>query len=291
MSRTEQSCVCNHPELVRLPVHGLALEVDTSGLVPAPGPALACRERVDQDMHIYIDGNLSESGDGLSPETAVKSYADAVLALSRYDGCNLHAAHLHFLPLEDPDASYSDFTVYTVTYNSFTTLSISGESHETTRLGSCTFYIGTRIAISNICLESLTCLGSYTYISGNMSFKPRNARYIIDLNHGGYLAVLEDANVYFNNCSCLSCIKITRSMAGLAAGSKFYTVGDISVSVAFMYAQYNSTFTMGKTVDFSGCASVTGKRYRLGGLSYLYSNGISLPGNQAPQVETGSVYV
>ena len=69
MSQTEQHCACNHPELVMLPVRGFGLAVDPSGLAPAPVPALGCRERVDQDMHIYIDGNLSESGDGLSPET------------------------------------------------------------------------------------------------------------------------------------------------------------------------------------------------------------------------------
>ena len=81
-------CGCGHPQLTMLPVHGFGLAVDASGLVPAPVPTPTGRERVDHDMHIYVNGNLSASGDGLSPETAVKSYEDAVLALSRYDGCN-----------------------------------------------------------------------------------------------------------------------------------------------------------------------------------------------------------
>ena len=134
MSQTEQHCACNHPELVMLPVRGFGLAVDPSGLVPAPGPAPVCRERVDQDMHIYINGNLQTSGDGLSPQTAVKSFEDGVLALSRYDGCNLHAAHLHFLPLEDQLASYPDIGIYPGTLRHVHHFSSSGDSHESTRL-------------------------------------------------------------------------------------------------------------------------------------------------------------
>lgn len=63
----------------------LGLDLDLSALRPDPVPMPVCRERVGQDMHIYIDGNLAESGDGLSPATAVKNYEDAVLALSHYD--------------------------------------------------------------------------------------------------------------------------------------------------------------------------------------------------------------
>lgn len=290
MSQTEQHCACNHPELARLPVHGLTLEVDTSGLVPAPAPSTACRERVDQDMHIYINGNLRESGDGLSPETAVKSYEDAVLALSRYDGCNQYAAHLHFMSLEDPEASYPDFRVYTVTYNNFITLSIKGESHESTRLGACVFYMGTRITIENLNLKSLNCLGSYVYLMGNVSFNSKDSNYIIEVGHGGFLAVVENAHIYFHGCSCTACITITRSMVSLAEGSKFHALGNITASFAFIYAKYNSSFSMGKTVDFSDCTAVTGKKYRLIGLSYLNSNRVTLPGNQSPMAETGSVY-
>ena len=97
-------CGCGHPQLTMLPVHGFGLAVDASGLVPAPVPTPTGRERVDHDMHIYVNGNLSASGDGLSPETAVKSYEDAILALSRYDGCNMRVATIHFADLDDPEA-------------------------------------------------------------------------------------------------------------------------------------------------------------------------------------------
>lgn len=112
MSQTEQHCACDPSNLVMLPVRGFGLAVDPSGLVPAPAPVLTCRERVDRDMHIYINGNLETSGDGLSPETAVKGYADAVLALSRYDGCNTHAAHFHFADLDGEDDAYPDLGVF-----------------------------------------------------------------------------------------------------------------------------------------------------------------------------------
>lgn len=284
-------CACDPSHLVMLPVRGFGLAVDPSGLVPAPAPTPICRKRVDQDMHIYINGNLSESGDGLTPETAVKSYQDAVLTLSRYDGCNLYGAHLHFLPLEDPEASYQGLTVFPGTYSTFTMLCICGESHETTSLGYCSFHMGTRITVSNVSMMSLTCIGSYTYISENVAFKPDNVSYVINVNYGGCLYIQDNAKIYFHSCSCAACIKITGSMVFLSNGSRFYTAGNITASVAFLYAQFHGAVSMGNTVDFSGCTSVAGKKYRLLGLSYIHSNGVTLPGNQAPMVENGSLYV
>ncbi len=291
MSQTEQHCACDPSNLVMLPVRGFGLAVDPSGLVPAPAPVLTCRERVDRDMHIYINGNLETSGDGLSPETAVKGYADAVLALSKYDGCNQHAAHLHFLSLEDTEATYPDFTVFSNTYSTFTSLRISGESYETTHLGVCSFQMGTVIAVSEVSMRSLASLGSHTSISGDVAFKANGESYAMNVNYGGCLYILENVNVYFHAGSCTAYMKITSSMMLLWENSKFHTIGSISASVAFLYVQYNGSITIGNTVDFSGCTSVLGRKYYLMGLSYINSNGTTLPGTQAPMLETGSIYV
>lgn len=297
MTQSDCQCGCDHPQLTMLPVRGISLAVDASGLIPAPiptptpNPEIGCRERVTEDLHIYIDGNLETSGDGLTPQTAVKSYEDAVLALSRYDGCNLYRAHLHFMSLQDQDTTYPDFTMFHSHYASFSTVYISGESHETTKLGSCTFHMGSVIYVSNISMKCICGIGSCISLTGNISFKPQNVPYVIQSSYGGCFFIIGDANIIYHNTSSISCVHITHSMLFCSSGAKFSTVGNVTVSSAFFYIQYNGSVTMGKTVDFSGCTGVIGKKYRLLGLSYINSAGNILPGTQDPMVETGSLYV
>lgn len=297
MTQSDCQCGCDHTQLTMLPVRGLSLAVDASGLIPAPvptptpNPEIGCRERVTEDLHIYIDGNLETSGDGLTPQTAVKSYEDAVLALSRYDGCNLYNAHLHFMSLQDQDATYSDLYAFYGHFTTFSKIFISGESHETTNLGSCLFQMGLVIVVSNISIKSLSSIGSYVSLSGNISFKSKDINRILQTNYGGCLYIMEDAHIFFHNTTCGSCITVTNSLLFCSHGSKFSTIGNVTVSVAFFYIQYHGSVTMGNTVDFSGCTGVIGKKYRLMGLSYIHSSGITLPGTQGPMVENGSLYV
>lgn len=291
MSRTEQSCACNHPELVRLPVHGLTLEVDTRGLVPAPGPALACRELVDQDMHIYIDGNLSESGDGLSPETAVKSYADAVLALSRYDGCNTHHAHFHFADLTNPEGVYPDMGVFAHSYSTFRTLTIGGVSHETTRFGAITFTLGTYATVANSSFASIVTNG-WLHISGKIALRPTSSgTSSFQANWGGQIRFLADSEVFLYPGKYPSVMYSKCGFFSVFGTLKFHTLGDIEVQYGFVRALGNACVWFINNVDFSTCSAVTGQKYNLTEQACLVSAGLTLPGSLPGVAQQSSVYV
>lgn len=137
-------------------------------------------------MDISINGNLTASGDGLSPESAVKSYEDAVLALSRYDGCNLYNAHFHFADLVDPEATYPAFTMFSSHFSTFSRIDISGESHETTRLGECVVNNGIIVTVSNVCMEHIDSIGSVTELCGQVAFTPGENKYAILSTYGGH---------------------------------------------------------------------------------------------------------
>ena len=290
MSQTEQHCACNHPELVMLPVRGFGLAVDPSGLVPAPGPAPVCRERVDQDMHIYINGNLQTSGDGLSPQTAVKSFEDGVLALSRYDGCNLHAAHLHFLPLEDQLASYPDIGIYPGTYATFTTFHLSGDSHESTRLGWCNVYPGCHAFVADVCLTCLRKCSSFVPLRNNVAFKPGEKKYAIMSQYGGAVSLTPESNIYFHAGAYHSCAFVLSSMLYNVTSCKMHTLGPVSVDTGFLCAVRNAVINLNDTVDYTNCTAVSGMKYYANFLSNICTGGKTLPGSLDGQVYNGSIY-
>ena len=292
MSRTEQSCACNHPELVRLPVHGLTLEVDTSGLVPAPGPTLACRELVDQDMHIYIDGNLSESGDGLSPETAVKSYEDAVLALSRYDGRNTHAAHFHFADLADSDAVYPDLTVHSSNgYSTFRALTIAGVSHQTTMLGKVSVVAGAYVTLTNACVPYILTNG-WLNIDGKVALKPRlSEKAALHANWGGNIRFLAETDLYLHPGQYWAAVYSICGYISNSAPMKFHTLGNIAVDYGFARALGNGTVRLTRTVDFSDCKAVTGRKYYVAEQASVITGGATLPGSLPGVALNGSIYV
>ena len=291
MSRTEQHCACNHPELVRLPVHGLTLEVDTSGLVPAPGPSTACRELVDQDMHIYIDGNLSESGDGLSPETAVKSYADAVLALSRYDGRNTHHAHFHFADLEDQDATYPDITLYAQSYAGFLSLTLAGASYRTTNLGEINVLTGGYAFLTDLCSSYVMCHG-WLDIYGKVALKTRASKKAAFCSYwGGQIRFLAASEVFLYPGKYSAVIFCVCGTALTAGPMNFHALGAIDVETAFVRARGNAAVWFNQGVGFLECAAVSGRKYMLSEQSFLYSNGASLPGSVAGEAKNGSIYV
>lgn len=290
MSQTEQHCACDPSKLVMLPVRGFGLAVDPSGLAPAPGPATACRERVDQDMHIYIDGNLSESGDGLSPETAVKSYADAVLALSRYDGCNTHAAHFHFADLDGADDAYPDLGVFPHNYATFRTLAIAGVSHETTNLGTCIVHPGCEVYISDACLTCARNFSSFVQLRSSIAFNPRNKKYAIMSQYGGVVSCAADSEIYFHSGTYASCVFVMHSMFYNSGSCKFHTLGPVSVETGFLCGTRNAAINLNEAVDYTNCTAVSGKKYYANFLSNIYTGGKTLPGSLDGQVYNGSIY-
>lgn len=292
MSQTEQHCACNHPELVMLPVRGFGLAVDPSGLAPAPVPALGCRERVDQDMHIYIDGNLSESGDGLSPETAVKSYADAVLALSRYDGCNRHHAYFHLASLESTDATYPEIVVGLGSYATFGALHIRGESQETTRLCRFNNQVGSMVSLSNISVAYTQTVASWLAIEGKVALRPVPGQpSAFHSTWGGCIRFTEDAEVYLYPGEYMAVCATSHGMVGSGERVKFCTLGNINLSSGFAVASHCGNIQFPASTDFSGCTAVTGRKYYLEKLSCLCLDAGILPGSVAGEAKNGSIYV
>ena len=290
MSQTEQHCACGHPQLARLPVHGLTLEVDTSGLAPAP--ALSCRERVGQDMHVYIDGNRGESGDGLSPETAVKDVSDAVFALSRYDGCNRHHAYFHLASLESPDATYPEIAVGLGSYTTFGALHIRGESHETTRLCRFNNQVGSLVSLSNISVAYTQTVASWLAIEGKVALRPTPEQSsAFHATWGGCVRFSEDAEIYLYPGEYMAVCATSHGMIGSGERVKFRTLGNINLNSGFALALHCGSIQFPASTDFSGCTAVTGRKYYLEKLSCLCLDAGILPGSVAGEAKNGSVYI
>ena len=289
MSQTEQHCACGHPQLARLPVHGLTLEVDTSGLAPAP--ALSCRERVGQDMHVYIDGNRGESGDGLSPETAVKSYEDAVLALSKYDGCNTYNVYFHFADLEDQEATYPDITIYGQSYASFLSLTLTGVSYRTTKLGKIELLAGGYAALTDLCASYVLSHG-WLNIYGKVALKPHaseNATF--HANWGGNIRFNMGSEIFLYPGKYYGVIHSTCGMVLAVGTMNFHALGAIDVETAFARARGNAVVWFNRGVGFLECAAVAGRKYMLTEQACLYSNGLTLPGSLPGVVQQGGMYI
>lgn len=284
-------CCCSHPQLTALPVRGLTLSVDAAGLLPAPAPALSCRERVDQDMHIYINGNLSESGDGLSPETAVKSYEDAVLALSRYDGCNTYCAYFHFADLADPDAVYPDLTLSTSHYYAtFRALTLAGVSHETTRLGKVYTTSGAYGTLTDACVSYIMSNG-WLNILGKVALKPRLAeKAALHANWGGSIRFLQGSDIYFYPGQYMAAVYSICGYISNAGAMKFHTLGNIAVDFGFARAVGNGIVRLTGTVDFSDCRTVIGRKYHVVEQASVITGGRDLPGSLPGVALHGGVY-
>lgn len=152
--QNQNTCLC-HQNLTELPIHGLKIAVDTSALALCDckdGGTAAGRHRVTEELHVYVSGNLTESGDGLTPETAVKSYEDAVDVLSLYDGCNKYIAHLHFADLA-AGQKYLDVIVVSAHHTSFKYMHIHGQSHDTTVFSAIYATLNAYVVISNVKLD------------------------------------------------------------------------------------------------------------------------------------------
>ena len=283
-------CGCGHPQLTMLPMHGFGLAVDASGLVPSPVPTPTGRERVDHDMHIYVNGNLAESGDGLSPETAVKSYEDAVLALSRYDGCNSYGAYFHFADLNDPDAIYPDMSVFTHNYATFLTLTVVGVSHETTKCGRILVAAGAYVFITNIYSTYLVSTG-WMFIRGKIALKPRSPeRIALHANWGGNLRLGKDAEVFLHPGKYVAA---AYSICGVISGGdmSFHALGDIEVQQGFATALGNGCVRFTNTVNFSDCMTITGRKYYAIEQGSVIAGSTTLPGSLPGVTLNGGVYV
>ena len=240
-------------------------------------------------MHIYINGNLETSGDGLSPETAVKGYADAVLALSRYDGSNTHAAHFHFADLDGADDAYPDLGVFPHNYATFRTLAIAGVSHETTNLGTCIVHPGCEVYISDACLTCARNFSSFVQLRSSIAFNPRNKKYAIMSQYGGVVSCAADSEIYFHSGTYASCVFVMHSMFN-SGSCKFHTLGPVSVETGFLCGTRNAAINLNEAVDYTNCTAVSGMKYYANFLSNIYTGGKTLPGSLDGQVYNGSIY-
>lgn len=290
MTQNKCQCGCDHSPLTMLPL-GLAL--DLSALRPDPVPMPGCRERVDQDMHIYINGNLAESGDGLSPATAVKSYEDAVLALSRYDGCNLHYAFFHFADLEDPAARYPDIDIYRGHYATFSHMNIVGASHETTMLGMCQALTGVGVNVRNVCVSFLCSFGATVNIIDKLAVKPTESQqWGIMACCSGTTRFWKSVDVYLQLGPYKSALYAYLNGAVYNNDTvRFHAPGDLKMDIAFAISEASSMVRLTNQADFSDCAPVTGRQYWIIDTSCIRTSGLTLPGSQPGVTKSGGVFV
>lgn len=284
-------CGCGHPQLTMLPVHGFGLAVDASGLVPAPVPTPTGRERVDHDMHIYVNGNLSASGDGLSPETAVKSYEDAILALSRYDGCNTYHAYFHFADLAGSEDVYPSIDIYPHSYATFLTLTIAGVSHETTMLGRIYNTTAAHLTLTDACTPFAASLG-WLNISGKVALKPSlPVPGALQANWGGHIRFLSGSEIFFNPGKYASAVYSANGHMVALGAVKFHTLGAVDAGEGFVRLFGNACVWLNQEVDFSTCSAVTGRKYNLTEQACLVSAGLALPGSLPGVTANNALYL
>lgn len=293
MTQTHCQCGCEHPQLTMVPVQGFGLAMDLSGLKPDPTPMPLCRERVDHDMDIYIDGNLTESGDGLTPETAVKSYEDAVAVLSHYDGCNTYLAVFHFADLRDPNAAYPDIMVPCSHHSTFRKMVLRGVSHETTMFHSVSAGVSSNVWVVNLCSSLIRSVSGWLEIHEKVAVGPAATRKAAFLSSfGGTICLSTGAEVFVHpgNYTCIFLSTQNGAIYNVGAAA-IHTLGKVDVEQGFVWALATSNVRFSNLVDFSYCASVTGRKYLLNELSSLYRVGLTLPGSLAGLAQSGSVAV
>lgn len=291
MTQTHCQCGCEHPQLTMVPVQGFGLAMDLSGLKPDPTPMPLCRERVDHDMHLYIDGNLTESGDGLTPETAVKSYEDAVAVLSHYDGCNTYRAVFHFADLRDPNAAYLDIAVPRSHHSTFRNMALRGVSHETTMFGAINGNPSGSISVANLCATRITVTAGWLEVHEKVAVRPAATRKdAFNASFGGTICLYTGAEVFVRAGNYTSLFRSIQNGAIYNVGAAaIHTLGKVDVEQGFVWALATSNVRFSKLADFSDCASVTGRKYLLSELSSLYLGGLTLPGSLAGVAKSGSV--
>lgn len=291
MTQTHCQCGCEHPQLTMVPVQGFGLAMDLSGLKPDPTPMPLCRERVDHDMDIYIDGNLTESGDGLTPETAVKSYEDAVAVLSHYDGCNTYHAVFHFADLRDPDAAYPDIRVQHSQYSTFRDMTLRGVSHETTMFHAIIAGVSSNVLVANLCATRITVITGWLAVHEKVAVRPAATRQVAFLSSfGGTICLYTGAEVFVRagNYTCIFLSTQNGAIYNVGA-AVIHTLGKVDVEQGFVWALATSNVRFSNLVDFSDCATVIGRKYLLNELSSLYLGGLTLPGSLAGVAKSGSV--
>ena len=251
-----------------------------------------CRTKVNDHMHIYINGNLTESGDGLTPETAVRSYDDAVLALARYDGNNLYNAFFHFADLDSLDARYPDMAVRPQHYSTFAYMNIHGNSHETTKFENIRMWVGSYATITNLSCRRIDSAQCCTNIHGKLTIEPRSDDYCIYAWCSAYIAL--NAEIYITAPSNVTqkavfyCIQ--SSLITLNSNTIINISGNITVNHGTAYTHSCGVLSSSATFNLAG--TVTGNRYKATSNSCINAgnNANHFPGTVAGTTATGGVY-
>lgn len=289
MSQNPQTCACDPCSLVMLPVRGFGLAVDPSGLIPAP--QLGGRERVDQDMHIYVNGNRDQSGDGLTPETAVKSYEDALLALSRYDGRNTHNASFHFADLEDAEAVYPDMNVFGQSHATFRTLTLTGVSHQSTRLGKISAGPGSYLRVASLSSSFLFSTG-WMSVCDKVAVKPLPPqKAAMQAAWGGNLRFADGAEIFLYPGEYVAAAHAICGGISSAGALSFHALGDLKMHQGFLVALGNGCVRFATSVDFSDCAAVSGRKYYVIEQACVACPGLTLPGSLPGVTVNNGLYV
>ncbi len=286
------NCNCEHGKpTVTLPVSGLSIQVDAEALsacqcqggVPGEG-----RIRVTEDLHIYVDGKRAESGDGLTPETAVKTYAEAVRAASRYDGCNEFNLIFNFADSTEGD-NYGDITITAGGYSTFNGFVITGESIAAA-FGAIQVLASAKVTIMNIKLNYIGAEGNTSVtLEGNIVISPLADTHCIHARSGSEIALKADIIVLGGSCYAVLC--------GFHCGNTMCYGGSISVmngltcTSAFACA-YNCGVVNTSGIPITGTAS--GRRYivQRNGVIHVHGKGANyFPGNVGGTADTGGIYI
>lgn len=256
-------------------------------VLPAP---VGGRIRVTEDLHVYVDGNRGASGDGLTPETAVKSYEDAVKALSLYDGGNTYKAVLHFADLK-ADGEYPEILTSPGHYASFVSLEIHGASHETTKILGIFVRYGSNVLITNVNATRITSENSSTAtVTGKITVGNKAAANLnLFLATNSATLSLYETQVYVKTANCYAVFFASISATLYVTDSVTTIIGSLSVESAFARVYFGCLYVTNSS--FGG--TCIGKRYAspANGVIEVLGKGANVfPGSLAGEVASGGLY-
>lgn len=285
---------CDHPckkPTINLPIRGIGLTIDDADLVSREEVEEMIREaveevrcrcevrtRVSEDLHVYVDGKLTEAGNGLSPETAVTSVEEAWAVIGRYDGCNEFNVYLHLADLEADDR-YPDINVFGSSMATFKRLYITGNSYQSTRTGSITVNSGAYVFVMEVQARGVFASNSFVALRRIGVSDP--VHHAIDASWGGVITFSGggEINIYPGTYNTIFRSAYNGHIYCGSSDSKLNILGAVTCSNAFAAAYAQGGISLGRGLAITGGSSVSGKKYASDYMAMVKSQ-VALPGTQ-----------
>ena len=302
---TQEKCCCGQEKTsvllpinaLRLPFCGMGIEVDPEAIKDLAGcsceggqPQPGGRVRVTEDLHVYVDGNRAESGDGLSPETAAKSYEDAVKIISGYDGCNSYNVTVHFEDLAN-EGYYPNIEVYKSHFSTFVRLTFTGHSYLTTRFTEIYLRDSAVLWITEVRVRVVQIQDGYIRLTGNIAVDEHYSGINNNFAVLGGIMSFVNCNVAIYATQCTYLFTSTHNGDMRFSNATMVMQNQLTVSGAFALAMLGGLIFIGGNTSFSG--SAIGQKYHstCSGMIYTGTNNQNVfPGTSAGIVDKGGQY-